>query len=329
MGILTRSGQSATSGLSLPAVHSGPENYKVVHLCGSQIGSYARVVSGDKPPFAEAIGRSFQFARGLHQACGPVHFLVGISEGSDPAAAALGTGPGPSLRDVVAASGVAPGGGAGYLHAQAQQAALLLARTIGQSPGPGHLLIALLDQGTTEVVQALARAGLDPGAVRQVALAAIGAPAGQPPITLPALTPAGTQDRPPLPVADLDRRAWTMLRWRQDRLPLARLKRHSDWQALSHLEQNAAWRLAGRLGLDDDQRYSLISHHADQVERRIAAARPDLRSGTRRPGHPLGRRALLGVPVGWGVWCHNRWVDLRDCLFWLRTLGDYRGAPQP
>jgi hypothetical protein len=31
----TRSDQSATLGLSLPAVHIRPENYKIVHLCGS------------------------------------------------------------------------------------------------------------------------------------------------------------------------------------------------------------------------------------------------------------------------------------------------------
>jgi hypothetical protein len=39
-GIQTRSDQSATSDLSLPAVHIRPENYKVVHPCGSQRGSH-------------------------------------------------------------------------------------------------------------------------------------------------------------------------------------------------------------------------------------------------------------------------------------------------
>jgi hypothetical protein len=226
------------------------------------------------------------------------------------------------------ASGDAPSG-AGYLHGQAQEAAMALARSLGQPTAAGHLLIALLDQGTPEVLQALDRTGLNPAAVRRSALAAIAAPAGQPPVTLPPLTPAGTLDRPPLPVADLDSRAWSMLRWRQDHLPLARLKRTSDLQALSHLEQSAAWRLAERLALDDDQRYSLIWHHDDQVQRRVAAARPDLRAQGRTPGRALRRRALLPVTVGWGVWCHNRWVNVREYWFRLRTLPHYHRAPQP
>lgn len=293
--------------------------------------AYAFAVPRDEPDgaYLEAMRRGFEFARELHQACGPVHVLVGISEGSGPAAAALGTGPGPSLRTVVAGADDAARSGAGYLHAQAQEAATWLARSLGQAPSAEHLLIALLDQGTTDVLRALGRARLDPGAVRLAALAAIGAPAGQPPVALPSLTPAGTLDRPPLPVADLDRQAWTVLSWRQSHLPLARLNRHSDWQALSHLEHNAAWRLAGRLGLDDDQRYSLIWHHADQVKRRVTAAWPDLDPHRRGPRHPIPRNALLAVAVGWEVWCHNRLVNLRNRWFRLRTLRYYHGAPQP
>jgi len=40
VGIRTRSDQSATSGLSLPAVHVRPADYKVVHPRGSQRGSH-------------------------------------------------------------------------------------------------------------------------------------------------------------------------------------------------------------------------------------------------------------------------------------------------
>jgi Clp amino terminal domain, pathogenicity island component len=90
-----------------------------------------------------------------------------------------------------------------------------LARARGERLGAEHLLIALLDQGTPEVAGALSRAPLEPAAVRRAALAAIGAAAGEPRITLPALTLAGTMDRPPLPVADLDVRAWAALRWRR------------------------------------------------------------------------------------------------------------------
>ena len=105
---------------------------------------------------------------------------------------------------------------------QAQGAARSLAEARGEHLGAEHLLIALLDQASPGVLEALSRARLDPATVRRAALAAIGAAADEPPITLPALTAAGTMDRPPLPVTDLDGRAWTALRWRQDHLPLGR-----------------------------------------------------------------------------------------------------------
>jgi Clp amino terminal domain, pathogenicity island component len=297
----------------------------------------------------QAMRRGFQFARELGRRCGPVDFLVGISEGGGPAAAALDPGPGRSLRAVVAADSTL-GSGAGYLHMQAQEAARWLAQGRGQPVGPEHLLIALVDQGTPEVLQALSQAGLDPAAVRRAALSAIGAPAGHPPVGMPAPAPAGTMDRPPLPAADLDPRAWAVLRWRQDHLPLHRLRRAGDRAALTRLESAAAWRVAQRLGLGDDQRYSLIHHHRNAVRQAIARApgamqprAPDLagRSGTHThiPRIVLLRRrlrryglpgmAVLNLMVGWGPWMQNRRNGLRDRWVWLRTLGDYRGCPQP
>jgi hypothetical protein len=274
-------------------------------------------------PYLEAIQRAFQFARETGRDCGPAEFLVGISEGSGPAAAALDPGAGLSLRAV--AADVGHTARQGYLHMQAQSAARALADALGQPPDAGHLLIALLDQGTPEVTGLLDRAGLDPAAVRRAALAAIGAPADYPLLPLPPLTPAGTLDRPPLPVGDLDARAWAVLRWRQDHLPLSRLRRDSDRQALSHLEQAAAWRVADRLGLDDDQRYSLIRHHAAQVGR--LAGRPDParpRRPRRRPRH-----RLLNFTAGWAMWLGNRRTGLRDRWFRLRTIRHYRDCPQP
>jgi len=93
-----------------------------------------------------------------------------------------------------------------------------------------------------------------------------------------------------------------------------RLSRAGDLQALSHLERGAAWRLAGRLGLDDDQRYSLISHHADTIAQLAARARPDLAPRT-GPGPARRGRALpvphlclafLSVTVGWAACFGNR-----------------------
>ena len=181
---------------------------------------------------------------------------------------------------------------------QAQGAAMALAESRGEQVGAEHLLIALLDQGTPSVLEALSRAGLDPVTVRQAAATAIGAP-GLPPIELPALTPAGTLDRAPLPVSELDGRAWAALRWRQDHLPVGRLRRPSDREALLHLERNEAWRVADRLAVDDDQRYSLISHHASEVGRRVERARPDL---PRRRAHETApRRERRRWPAGTGV----------------------------
>ena len=287
-------------------------------------------------PYLGAIHRGFLYARELGRQCGPLHLLVGVAEGGGPAAAALDPGHGRSLRAVVRDAGDAFGDGAGYLQMQAQDAATSLAAELGQQPAPAHLLIALLDQGTPDVLRALSLAGLDATAVRQAAVAAAGAPAGLPPLTLPAPVPAGTMDRPALPVGELDERAWGVLRWRQDHLPIASLRGRGDLAALGNLERDAALRIAGRLRLDDDQRYSLLSRHDAEVTARATAARPDLGPRPRRPPLRYRRRYrmryrprwLAGIPGGLAAWLSNRRVSVRDRWFRLRTRGSYRGAPQ-
>jgi hypothetical protein len=272
--------------------------------------------------YLDAIRRAFRFARELGHGCGPADFLVGIAEGDGPAAAALG----PTLRDAAARGAGSDRDGKGYLHMQAQQAAITLASALGQAPGAEHLLVALLDQGTPEVLRTLAWTGLDPAEVRQTALAAIGAPASQPPLRMPPLVPAGTLDRPPLEIPDLDARAWRVLHWRQDHLPLHRVRRMSDREALLHLERAAARRLAERLHLDDDQSHSLVHQHARQVDAYLTRERPAL---TRKPRPRRPRPRPLRITTGWGTWFGNRWVTARDRLFQLRTIRDYRGCPQP
>ena len=285
----------------------------------------------DQPsgPYLEAIGRGFQFAREQGRGCGPVDFLVGLSEGQGPAAAALDPGHGRSVRSAASAAGGIRLEGAGYLHLQAQGAATALAAARGQPLDAEHLLIALLDQGTPEVIETLGRAGLDPAAVRRAALAAIGAPADEPVIPLPALIPAGSMDRPPLPVVDLNARAWAVLRWRQDHLPLARLRRAGDVDALAHLERTAAWRLGQELGLDDNQQYSLVHHHSEQIGQLVARGRPDLAAPDLPVPRRLRRPGPLSFTIGWAVWFRNRQVGLRDRLFWLRTVRYYRRSPEP
>lgn len=273
-----------------------------------------------------------RFARSLGRSGGPVDLLVGISLGHGPASDALGASQGRSLREVVAAAGDTLAAGS-YLQVQAQDAARRFAGGLGQAIMPEHLLIALLDQGTAPVTRALAEAGIDPGAARRAALAAIGEPTDQVPLALPPLTPAGTMDRPPLPAGQLDERAWRVLRWRQDHLPMKRVRHPGDAAALSNLERAAAWRLAGVLGLDEDQRYSLVARHDEQVSQLITAAQPTLAGPRRGPGPPVRmlrhRRGPLRLTTGWGVWFGNRWVGTRDLLFRLRTARNYRGCPQP
>lgn len=303
--------------------------------------------TGPSQAYLAAIRRAFRFAQETGSGCGPVHFLVGIAEGDGPAAAALAPADGRSLRAVVLSEGdIAGRAPAAYLHMQAQGGARSLAAARGQQPAPEHLLVALIDQSTPEVAKALGRARLDAAAVRRAALAAMGAPADQPAIAFGPGAPAGTLDRPPLPVGDLDPRAWSALRWRQEHLPIARLHRRWDTEALIRLERDVVFRLAGRLGLDDDQRFSLTCHHEEAIDERVRQAKPDLgrpdwlagpRTGPgamllqpgRLPGryrHPRGVRRLT---VGWGVWFSNRRVQIWNRWFRLRLLGAYRDAPQP
>jgi hypothetical protein len=208
---------------------------------------------------------------------------------------------------------------------------------------PAHLALALIDQADGEVIELLNDAGIDPASVRAVALEMLGAPANFVLLPMPAFCPAGTHDRPPLPIDELDQPAWALLSWRQGHLPLSRLRRQSDWYALSNLERRAAWRTADRRGLDDDQRYSLLSHHHDRVEALAHEARPDLvetrqqlkqrsqrsmpRLGYQQRPRRAWRRVAPSFMVGWPTWFSNRRAGLRDKYFRLLTARAYRGQP--
>ena len=164
---------------------------------------------------------------------------------------------------------------------------------------------------------------------------------------------AGIGDGPPLPVERLDPRAWAILRWRQERLPLGRIRSSADSSLLSSLELRAAWRLADRLDLDDDQRYSLRHHHRVEVGRRAKVAAPAhvqtweefrAQAQTRAMG-PSGTpssefrestmswldlwwdRNMPAWWAGWPTWFRARRQELRRRWFWLVTLREYSGAP--
>jgi hypothetical protein len=119
-----------------------------------------------------------------------------------------------------------------------------------------------------------------------------------------------------------------------------------DWYALSHLEHWAAGCIADRRHLDDDQRYSLLSHHRDRVETLACEARPDLvdTPHRRRQRYPrpvplvaipvvahhrrrAWRKVVPNFMVGWPTWFSNRRAGLRDKHFRLVTASAYRGQP--
>jgi hypothetical protein len=292
-------------------------------------------------PYRQVIHRAFLIAAESGERCRPVHFVAALGELDGPIATALRPpGGGPLFLHPPDPLPV-HGGGAGYLAMQTQQAAGQLASERGEVIGSQHLLMAVIDQAEPEAVALLRRAGIDLGLLRAAALRILGAPPGLPPIAIPPLTPAGIADRPPLAVDQLDVRAWSVLCWRQEHLPLARLRRQGDWHALSHLEHRAAWRIADRFGVDDDQRHSLGFHHNHEVERLAYAASPAVVETTsqlmERFGHegPLlrrgrrrrRRRLVPNFMMGWPTWFANRRVGLRDKRFWLMTRSAYRDQP--
>lgn len=158
--------------------------------------------------------------------------------------------------------------GSTYVFGQTQTAAAGFAASRGEPLGAPHLLVALLE-GDPETQRTLTGAGMDTRKLRRSALHVLGAPTDLAPIAMPPLTPAGTVDRPPLDVEDLDPHAWRGLSWRQNHLPLDHVRRACDAAALAALEQQATWRIADHAGVDDDQRYSPLSHHRRAVDQRL------------------------------------------------------------
>ena len=296
---------------------------------------------GDGPGY-HVVHRGLSIASESNEPCRPVHLLAALEEVHGPLSSVLRPASGRWLYPRAdPPSNLA--GGTGYLSSQALGAARRLAESRQEPFAPAHLALAVIDQADGEVIELLNDAGIDPASVRAVALEMLGAPANFVSLPMPALCPAGTHDRPPLPIGELDQPAWALLSWRQGHLPLSRLKRQSDWYALSNLGRRAAWRTADRRGLDDDQRYSLVSHHHDRVEALAHEARPDLvetrdqlkqrhqrsmpRLGYQQRPRRAWRRVAPNFMVGWPTWFSNRRAGLRDKYFRLLTAPAYRGQP--
>jgi hypothetical protein len=201
-----------------------------------------------------------------------------------------------------------------------------------EAAGAGHLVVVLFDQRSIPVADVLGAAGVDASMLRGRALAVIGLHADHPPVALDPLPPAGTSNRPPLPLSALPAEAWVACARRQEALPLERRHRRSDWDAITLNEERAVDRFADCFALDDDQRYSLRHHHLDEIRRRAAAVAPSvvdpprLAGVTARPvarlvSGPTRRRHQLVAP-GWRCWFGNRHVSW--WARWLR-LADQRG----
>jgi hypothetical protein len=292
-------------------------------------------------PGRQVVHRSFMLAAATNERCRPIHILAALTELDGPISNAFLWLRGRTLVPRPADLPPVHGGGAGYLVMQIEGAAGQFAAERGETMNSEHLLLAVIDQGDPEAVEVLDQAGLDLAAIRLVALGMLKAPGDLPPISMPPLTPAGTLDRPPLFVDDLDPRAWSALCWRQEHLPLRKVRRRNHYAALNQLESRATWRVSSKLALDDDQRYSLLRHHLARVEQLTAQARPDLvELRSAQPGvhvamsFTAGRRRRLRWPralsftVGWGTWIDSRQVGIRNRWFRFRTIGDFRHAPQ-
>ena len=281
-------------------------------------------------PGYHVISDAFRIAGRAGTECRPAHLLQALSEVDGPIGEALQVlRPNPPDRP-----GRSPGAGSTFVFGQTQGAAADFAASRGEPMEAAHLLVALLDQDDAETMRLLVQAHVHTAELRQVALQILGGPMDLSPIPIPPPTPAGTLDRPALQVAELDPRAWHVLRWRQDHLPLDQVSTRADIAALTSMEQRAAWRIADHTGVADDQRYSLISRHQDAVDHRVGLTHPEL--VRRQARHPSGvlyarglrRRRLPNFMVGWPTWFGNRKRGVRDRWFRWQTRSSFRGQPR-
>lgn len=256
------------------------------------------------------------------------HLLLALSEAGGFPRGLCGTGQEqPSFR---ALAGCAPDHH-GDLNAVSMQFSCYTAQALtsserwaasrGEQVKPQHLLVVLLDQRSTIVLDLLQRASIQPQLLREAALAALTLSPDQSLVPLALLPPRGTSDRPPLPVDVLPPTAWYELSLRQAQLPVVLGQRAWTRRAVSANEQRAVMQLADRLGLDDDHRYSLLHHHNESVTSILASGAPfhgPIRvvpldrgdeilyapaGGPRVRKHQIWERAVS--------WCENRWVNFQ------------------
>ena len=291
------------------------------------------------------ISRAFMLAAMSDGECRPLHVLAALAEVDGPVGLALRPDGGRVLYAGPSAQSGVGGARSNYLCGQVQVSTREYAEALGEPMRPEHWLVVLIDQADPEVIAGLASAGFDPVVVRRAALVELDEPLDRPILKLSPPTPAGTMDRPSVAVEELNPRAWAVLVWRQQRLPLSRIRRLSHWHGLSSAEERAAWKVADESGVDDDQRYSLLAQHRAEVHARAYAAHPtivdtpiDRSGGVGFKARPLAthtrygsrrhRRLVPNFVIGWPTWFGNRRVGMRDRWFRVRTLRSFRGQPR-
>jgi hypothetical protein len=143
------------------------------------------------------------------------------------------------------------------------------------------------------------------------------------------------EPEPVLPVSELDPRAWSIMRQRQDRLAIGQVRTHSDRAMLIRLEDRAAVRVSRRYAMGRRPSNSLVNQHRREVEQRLRVALP-MFSGVAEPTPSAGvwpsvryrpRTRVPGVlsfTVGWGTWFRNRQSGIQLLRFRLRTLKVHR-----
>lgn len=272
---------------------------------------------------------AIRIASETDEASRPIHLFEALAVMTGPVAAMLTSPHGAVLYPRADVRPAFRGGQNGHLAGQAVGSARNFAESRSEKPGPQHLLLALIDQGDAEALNRLQSIGIDLVGLREGALSLLNLPNDHPPIPLVPRTPAGYWDRPLLEVEELDSTAWELLTWRQQHLPLARLRDLRDWEYLKQLEWDTADRLRENLHLDDDHELSLPIRHLELVDAIGLAGRPDI---VPQPLQPLSPRTERTVSVryprfrrrrrfritgrfrfrGWGTWFANRWEGIRS-----------------
>jgi Clp amino terminal domain, pathogenicity island component len=266
---------------------------------------------------------------------GPLHLLVALSEDDGPALRLLTAPHVPGGLRAVVLGDLAPTGSTVGWDSDALQVwntANQWALDDSTRVAPEHLLVALAEQANPDVADACATAGVALDRARTVAMTLLGWNDGRTLALVKSGFPAGTGDQPPLPINQLPANAWAELQARLPRLPFARIRHTWQLGTLRGIEGDAAWRSADRHHVSDDDRYSMMHHHARAVDDLAAEAIPDVvdlaRSEdedeyelmrtrpfgeyvTLRLGHRTHRMASP-LPTGWLTWFGNRRAGIRD-----------------